>query len=186
MILDLSLNDRGWGVFIFENFFQINSTSSGIDRNKLINKEGQYPYLTRTEKNNGYDSFVCKQVDTYSVDNGNVITIGLDTQTIFYQPHAFYTGQNIQVLRCQKLNKKIAHFLIPLIKRQMEKFSWGGNGATLTRLRRSKILLPVDSQGEPDYEFMESYMRQIEMQLLEKYKNYKHLILNEINNLGGG
>ena len=40
--------------------------------------------------------FVGNQSERYCMDNGNVITIGLDTQTVFYQPTSFYTGQNIQ------------------------------------------------------------------------------------------
>ena len=38
------------------------------------------------------------------------------------------------------------------------KFNWGGNGATLGRMRLLKIMLPTDEKGEPDYEFMEHYV----------------------------
>lgn len=54
----------------------------------------------------------------------------------------------------------------------MEKFNWGGNGATLTRLKRSKIILPTNSQGEPDYAFMEQFMRQKEQNKIDKFHNY--------------
>jgi len=170
--MNLELKNKEWKEFIFEEIFDIESTSSGIDRNKLINKKGEIPYVTRSEKNNGYDSFVCKQSVKYKTNNGNVITIGLDTQTVFYQPNEFYTGQNIQVLKCEKLNKEIAQFLIPLIKKQMEKFNWGGNGATLSRLRRSKLILPINVKGEPDFEFMEAFMKQKQHEKFEQYHNY--------------
>jgi hypothetical protein len=170
--MNLDLKNKEWKEFVFEQIFDIDSTSSGIDRNKLINKKGVIPYLTRSEKNNGYDSFICEQSDKYKTDDANVITIGLDTQTVFYQPNKFYTGQNIQVLKCEKLNKEIAQFLIPLIKRQMEKFNWGGNGATLTRLRRSKLLLPINEKDEPDFEFMEVFMKQKEQEKFQEYSQY--------------
>lgn len=170
--MNLDLKNKEWKEFVFEELFDIQSTSSGIDRNKLINKKGVIPYLTRSEKNNGYDSFICEQSDKYKKDDSNVITIGLDTQTVFYQPIEFYTGQNIQVLKCKELNKEIAQFLIPLIKRQMENFNWGGNGATLTRLRRSKLLVPINKNDEPDFEFMEAFIIQKEKNKLQKYNNY--------------
>ncbi len=170
--MNLDLKNKDWKEFIFEEFFEIDSTSSGIDRNKLINKKGSIPYLTRSDKNNGYDSFICQQDDKYSIDQSNVITIGLDTQTVFYQPNKFYTGQNIQILKNKHLNKEIAQFLIPLIRRQMEKFSWGGNGATLTRLRRSKLLVPINSKGEADYEFMEAFMRLKKQEKIQEYDRY--------------
>ncbi len=181
--MTLDLDKREWKEFIFEDFFQIESTSSGIDRNKLINKAGSIPYLTRSEKDNAYDSFVCRQSNKYKMDESNVITIGLDTQTVFYQPNQFYTGQNIQILKFDKLNKDIAQFLIPLIKRQMEKFNWGGNGATLTRLRRSKLLVPITKENEPDYEFMKQYVRHKENEKQKKYQVYIKNRLKELNNI---
>ena len=93
------------------------------------------------------------------------ITVGLDTQTAFYQENSFYTGQNIQVLRNDKLNAVNAKFLVPLIKNTLSIFSWGGNGATLTRLRRSKIMLPVDENHQPDFSYMESYMKNQEIKV---------------------
>lgn len=104
------------------------------------------------------------------MDNGNCISVGLDTQTVFYQPSRFYTGQNIQVLQNEKLNKYIALFIIPLLKQLMNKFSWGSNGATLTRLKRSKIILPTTTFDTPDYDFMEQYMRSLEIKIINSYK----------------
>lgn len=71
-----------------------------------------------------------------------------------------------------KLNYDNSQFLIPLIKKEMEKFNWGGNGATLTRLKRCKILLPVNTKSEPDFFFMEQYMRQKELEKIDKFQNY--------------
>lgn len=110
--------------------------------------------------------FICEQSSKYKVDEGNVITIGLDTQTVFYQPSSFYTGQNIQVIRHKKLDRYNAQFLIVAIKKLVNKFSWGSYGATLTRLRKSKIYLPVDSNENIDFQFMSSFMKQIETDIL--------------------
>ncbi|MFN8366535.1 MAG: restriction endonuclease subunit S [Candidatus Kapaibacterium sp.] len=176
----MELKNILWDVFTFEDIFNIYSTSSSIDKNKLINKSGTIPYITRSEKNNGIDFFVGTQDKKYSLDNKNVITIGLDTQTVFFQPHSFYTGQNIQILSNDNINHFTAQFLIPLIKIQMEKFNWGGNGATLARLKRSKILLPVNSNGSPDYVFMENFIR---LREIEKYERYKSILTERIETL---
>ena len=114
---------------------------------------------------------VCEQTN-YEMDEGNVITIGLDTQTAFYQSIPFYTGQNIQVLRHPSLNRYIASFLLIPIKKLMEKFNWGGNGATLTRLKRSKILLPANEDDTPNWHFMEQFMRDIENDILASTLRY--------------
>ena len=55
----------------------------------------------------------------------------------------------------------------------MKKFNWGGNGATLTRLKRSKIVLPANQKGEPDYHYMENYIKKLEHKKLLKYLTVK-------------
>lgn len=157
-----SLANLNWKEFVFGKEFDISATRSGIDKIKLITGEGQTPYITRTDVRNGIDSFVPAQSSKYRMDEGNVITIGLDTQTVFYQPTAFYTGQNIQVIRHPKLDRYNAMFLIVAIKKLVERFSWGSYGATLTRLRKSRIYLPANENGEIDFEYMSSFMRQHE------------------------
>ena len=37
------------------------------------------------------------------------------------------------------------------------------------RINREKVLLPVDDEGQPDYAFMEKYIREREKQLIEQY-----------------
>lgn len=167
------MDDIKWESFILSDVFEISSTNSGIDKNKIkeINTEGNNPYITRTDKNNGIDGFIIEQ--EYELNEGNVITIGLDTQTVFYQPHSFYTGQNIQILSNENINKYNALFLVNLLKIVLDKFNWGGNGATLTRLKNSRILLPVTDGGVPDYKYMENYMQSKEHELIQKY--YEHI-----------
>lgn len=155
--------------------FSITSTTSSIDKNKLIGKSGKYPYITRSDINNGINDFVCEQTE-YSKDSGNCLTIGLDTQTVFYQGNEFYTGQNIQILRNERLNAVNAKFLLPLLKNTLSVFNWGGNGATLTRLRRSQIMLPVDKSSQPDWEFMEQYVKFFEAKLKLQYLQNKNSV----------
>lgn len=167
----MSLEVVRWGEFKLRDIFDIRPTASGIDKIKLVQGEGTYPYVTRSDTNNGINSFVCEQPD-YVMNVGECITVGLDTQTAFYQPAGFYTGQNIQVLRSPKLNAANAKFMLPLLRKTLSIFSWGGNGATLTRLKRSRIFLPIDEAGRPDYEFMEKFIHVQEQSLIREYVAY--------------
>ena len=182
----MKLTDREWKEFFIggkQGIFDLRASYSGIDKNKLlIEQEDIVPYITRTDINNGISGFVGKKQQTkYCIDKPNVITIGLDTQTVFYQPYKFYTGQNIQVLSNAFLNGKNALFIIQLLKIQLKKFNWGGNGATLGRLKKTKILLPSNSKGEPDYQFMEDYVKEIMHRKRQEYIDYAQKIL-----AGGG
>ena len=96
--------------FFLEDIVKIEATHSSIDKKNLSGIKGKYPYITRTANQNGWTDFIGAQPD-YNTDNGNCITIGLDTQTAFYQPNKFYTGQNIQVLSSPQINKYVALFI---------------------------------------------------------------------------
>lgn len=172
----LSLPGVEWREFFIgghKGIFTITATQSGIDKNKLNTEKGNTPYITRSDNTNGINLFVTqKQNAKYKMDTGNVITIGLDTQTVFYQQIGFFTGQNIQVLKNEQLNKYIALFIIPLLKLQLKKFSWGSTGATLTRLKRTKIMLPVDETGQPNWAYMEQYIQQIEQKKIRSLIQY--------------
>lgn len=177
------LNSREWREFFIsgeDGVFKIEATSSGIDKNKLNSEVGDVPYITRSDVSNGLNLFVSENQKTgFRKDSGNCITIGLDTQTVFYQPHEFYTGQNIQVLNYENCKKENALFVTKLIQLQMGKFNWGGNGATLGRLSRTKALLPVTSTGQIDYDFMEEYIKEVEEQKLKEYCEFATKRLNE-------
>lgn len=160
--------------------FNIESSLSGIDKNKIKyhKTEETIPYITRSENQNGINMFISpKQDDKYKMNKGNTITIGLDTQTIFYQKHSFFTGQNIQVLDCKELNENRALFCIPLIKRQLNKFNWGGNGATLGRLSKTKVILPCTEEGEVNWEFMDSFVQKKKEEKIKLYFQMKKQLL---------
>ena len=184
MSKELKLKDREWKEFVFGDVFDIRATRTGLDKKVLSGEEGEIPYITRTDNNNGVDAFIAPQcVDR--VDEGNVITIGLDTQTVFYQGTSFYTGQNIQVVRHAQLNKYNALFIIRAIKVLVQKFSWGSYGATLSRLRRGKLYLPITADAAPDWEFMSAYMKQEEEGLIvSARRRLEELLLENIVLLG--
>lgn len=141
--------------------FDIRSTINGIDKNKLITSGNAiYPFVTRTEFDpNGINLYVPEQQKP--INKGNCISIGLDTQTVFYQFNDFYTGQNIQILRYKGINKYNGLFVCMVIKFIIKQlYSWGGNGATLSRLLLTKIRLP-STNNEPDWKYMENYIKSL-------------------------
>ena len=181
----MNLTDREWREFFIggkEGIFDLRASNSGIDKNKLVPCDiSIIPYISRSELYNGISLFVGEiQNPKYAINKGNVITIGLDTQTVFYQPSKFYTGQNIQVISNCYLNKYNALFITRLLKIQLSKFNWGGNGATLGRLSKTKILLPVDKKNNPDYQFMEDYIKEKILKRRQEYIEYAKNKLKQI------
>ena len=171
------LNETLWKrVKIFDDSesFTITTTSSSVDSIRLIDRSSKtIPYVTRTNNNNGIAQFVSEDNYEYGSDAAGCISVGLDTQTAFYQPHRFITGQNIHIVKSNHLNKDFALFYTTILKKQMEaKFNWGGNGATLGRMKCIEALVPINQDGTQDYEYMTEYSREKQKELLSRYKTY--------------
>lgn len=108
--------------------------------------EPQIPYVARTGGRNGIGALLPVQAGRVP-NEGNAITIGVSTSTVFYQPSPFYTSKEIQVLRHPRLNAVNAPILVSALRAQMGKFKWG-NGASLDRLRATRIMIPVVKSDE--------------------------------------
>lgn len=119
----------------------------------------KYPYVARSGGDNGIGTFLPKQQQE-PPNTGNCITIGVSTSTVFYQPAAFYTSKEIQVLRHRKLNVANGLLLVSVLRQQMRKFQWG-NGASLVRLKATKIMVPVtvtpDGETVVDWDGMTAF-----------------------------
>ena len=79
--------------------------------------------------------------------------------------------------------------MIPLINRLSEKYSFNRE-INDERIKREKLLLPVTDAGDIDFQFMSSFMKQIETDILgttlATFKNRLKDNQLTINKLGGG
>ena len=109
------LIEKKWMVFPAfgeDGVLTIVTTGSSIDGVKL--RDGvtkQAPYVTRSEANNGIARFVSDINFEFGSDEAGCVTVGLDTQTAFYQPHKFVTGQNIHIITGEKPDEGTALYL---------------------------------------------------------------------------
>lgn len=182
MMSELKLTDRSWQCFSVKNIFDI---FTGALLNKEIVDEGNIPRITATDLNNGIALFTSsisnKNFRTFS----NFISISF-LGSVFYQPYTVSLDMKIHGIRPKyiELNKYIAHFLIPLIKKFTFKYTYGYQLSNSV-LESQKIMLPIDENGQPDWQFMEKFMRQIEQNKIQTLLKY-YKSLNYFGNSGGG
>ncbi len=98
--------------------------------------------------------------------DGNYITVGNGGNTgcgqAFYQSVPFNAKSTVNLLRLKnkRTNAFNALFLVGLIR--LERFRYNfGRGWGLESMANSKIRLPVTSDGEVDYDFMENYIKSL-------------------------
>ena len=149
-----SLNPRNWKTFRYDYLFDI-ERGKGPTKASLSGT-GKTPFITSIDSNNGLTGFT----DEKPEHDGNVITVNRNGSVAeaFYQSEPFSTTEDVHVFKPQfQLNKFVAMFLLPLIRREQYRFSYGRKWG-LERMNKSVIRLPVTPAGEPDWKFMERYI----------------------------
>ncbi len=144
--------------------FEVESYTKRFDANKVVVKEkGKYPYIVRTSSNNGQKGFIDE--DEQYLNEGNTITFGQDTATMFYQEKPYFTGDKIKVLKpkINNFNKSNAQFFLVAMRKPFELFSWGTSSYSVDIIKSQKIVLPI-KDGEIDFNFMESFIAELEAQ----------------------
>lgn len=119
------------------------------------------PYITRTDDNNGCKYYVQKTNDLVGIEDGNAITIGDTTATIYYQANNFVCGDHIVVLRSKHLNVFSGLFIVSLLNKERFRYNYG-RAFNKNIIADTTILLPVIKEtGEIDWKFMEDYIKSL-------------------------
>lgn len=173
----MDLENKEWKEFFIEDVFKI---KSGKRLTKADMKDGKTPFIGATDSNNGITEFVSNK--NSSLDK-NVLGVNYNGSVVhnFYHPYQALFSDDVKRLSFKntKGNRFLFLFVKTIILQQKSKYEYGYkfNG---TRMKRQKILLPINENGNPDYVFMENYMRKKETELITKYQKYisskiKHL-----------
>lgn len=160
---NLDLREKQWGEFIFGELLDdvykaMPHVKSEMDFSNI--KEDYYmPFISRTEENNGCDCYVpCDDLE--GIEEGNAIIIGDTTATIFYQKDEFITGDHIIVCRAHWINLYTALFIKTILEKERYRYNYG-RAFKLDLVKDTRIRLPVDDDNNPDWNFMEEYIKQL-------------------------
>ena len=152
--------------------FEVNSYKKRFDANKIeILDNGSFPYVVRMGSNNGQKGFINE--DEKFLNEGNTISFGQDTATMFYQEKPYFTGDKIKILKSKdkRFNKKNAQFFILVMSKAFSSFSWGASSFNVKIIESQKIQLPANN-GKIDFEFMESFIAELEAERIAELEAY--------------
>ena len=153
-----------WKAFFLEEIAQI---SSGKDIDEREGTSGQTPNDTATANNNGIGYFVGNQNETLEKGSLSVNRNG-SVGYCFYHPYDALYGNDTRKLKPIRNNKYVSLFISMCITNQRAKYGYGYKMGT-GRLKRQKILLPIDGNSQPNWDYMEAYMQNLEQQQILEY-----------------
>jgi len=166
----MKINTENWHEFKLCDLFEL---KKGKRLTKEDMEDGPYNFIGAIDSNNGVrEKINCPQSKLFLP---NCITVNYNGSVgeSFYQSEPFWASDDVNVLYLKSkwiLNKFTALFMITIIKHNKYRFDYGRKW-TMEKMKESTIYLPVTSKGEPDWTYMENYIKSL---------HYKHITTNVI------
>jgi len=155
----LSLQDRDWEWFEIGDLFEIEKGERLTKQDRI---EGDIPLITAGENNNGVaDNILFEEFKDKKKIFENKITVDMFFN-VFYHDYKYFSDDNVHTLipKNFSLNSFSSSFLITILNKLKYKYAYGRQ-VRLMRLPFEKIKLPIDKNGDPDWEFMEDYIKSL-------------------------
>lgn len=170
--MNKSLKTVNWKVFYLSDIF---TNYHGKRLVKEQRKNGNIPLLTASESNQGVSDYISKNKNmTKHIDFISIDMFG----HAFYHDYNCYGDDNIYFFKNNSISKQAKLFIVACINKNSSKYSYG-NQFRQDNADKDKIILPVNSKGEPDYKFMEEYIKERENKFKEQYKEHtKKIVVN--------
>lgn len=178
------INELQWKSFLLSDLFIFDK---GNQNNMNAMSEGDIPLVSAKKDGNGYKSFISE--NGKRLYDGHCITLNNDGDggagLAYYQPSKMALDSHVTALVPKTaMSKHTMLFIARSISMQRSLFGHG-RSINSARLRVFRLMLPVDETNNPDFKYMETYMRTIEKRLLEQYNNYL-LNINRLGQFEGG
>lgn len=174
----LKLTDVEWGEFKVKDIFEVTNSKPYHKNNLKITKKG-IPYITRTSFNNGLEEIV-ENINVHK-NPKNTISLGAENADFFYQSVEYITGNKMYIIQNDNISKNVGIFLVQSFRNSIKDCGFGyGKGLTGTRFKERIVMLPMDFQGQPNWQFMEDYIKQEQKQQAQKIIDYYERKLVEL------
>lgn len=174
-----------WKEFRIGNLFNIEPTSAYKMTNlELFRSDGNVPVLSNSSANNGISGY-CGLEPT---EKGNIITFSDTTtggNTMFFQEKPFVGYSHVQGMYPLgfELDERIALFLISSMRKTVGNMFDYANKFNRAIVREIKVLLPVGDNNQPDWDYMERYIRAIEKSVIAdvvKWKDRQITVMKQV------
>lgn len=164
------IEEKKWAEFFLKDIFK--EIQRGKRLKKAEHQKGKMPYVSSTGSNNGVDGYVGNKEKVRIFSNCLTIANSGSVGACFYQPFKFVASDHVTKLKNDNFNEYTYKFISSLVSRLGIKYSFNRE-MNDTRIKKEKILLPTNDQNEPDYDYMENYMKQLEYKKLNEYLRKK-------------
>ena len=168
--LNKMLSSIKWGQFKLGDLFSIDNTSS-FNADMLV-PGAEYDYVTRTSLNQGVLQ-TTGFVNSENINPAGTWSLGLLQMDFFYRKRPWYAGQFMRIITPKsEIPQGAVQFITTILNKQKPILL-----SVLVRnvdntFNNIVVQLPILSTGEIDYDFMESFIVELEANHIAELSNY--------------
>ena len=156
---DCWIDTKSWGTFKLSQI--LNQTGRGQRLRKQDRKEGSIPLATAGYINQGISNYIGNDEQNIHKPSITIDMFG----NCFLREYKFACDDNVYVFQTNEdVSDKAKLFIVSVINAYSQRFGNKYNYDNQFRehtYKKETIKLPIDSQGNPDWEFMENYIKSL-------------------------
>ena len=153
------VNTSNWRWFNLKTLFDVEKGERLVETERI---SGNIPLITASSKENG---IVGSLSEEEFKDNKklfeNKITIDMFFN-VFYHNYKYFSDDNVHTLipKFNRENSYVYLFLVTILRQSSYKYAYGRQ-LRIKRLELERIKLPVDKIGNPNWQFMEDFVKSL-------------------------
>lgn len=171
------VDTREWGEFRVGELFDAALSKDDIQPKVIV--EGNTPLVSSGKENNGIIAFIDNK--NARLWEANTLTVDMFGK-VFYQEQPYYAVSHGRVnilMPRMPMTKHSMQFIGCAIERvTTDKYAFS-EMCTGTKLLKDVIMLPKGKTGQPDWAYMEEYMRKVEERVKVTMEKYE-MTVNEV------
>lgn len=153
------IDTSSWKWFNINDLFEIEKGERLVETERI---EGELPLITAASKENGVVDFLSE--DTFRGKKKifeNKLTIDMFFN-VFCHTYKYFSDDNVHTLipKFNNDNFYIKLFILTVLRESRYKYAYGRQ-LRIKRLELEKVKLPIDKKGNPDWQFMEDYIKSL-------------------------
>ncbi|MGW4211825.1 N-6 DNA methylase [Lentzea sp. NPDC004789] len=135
-----------------------------IRKGKRVTAAERSPGGTRFIGASEYNNGITDMCDLEPIFEPHCLTVPYNGNSVgvaFYQDRPFFASDDVQVLfPKEQVSRQALLFVASVIRFERYRFTYGYKW-NMARMKQTKVRLPANQDGSPDWEYMESLMRRL-------------------------
>lgn len=170
---DNSEDEVRFGEFDISDIYEVQKVQHKLDKSQ-IKSEGDYPCFSSDTTNNGILGYTDNPEFHISDETKVYIIFGDHTRTFDIATTDFSVLDNVKVLKPVTNNIKALQYINSVWGKSIPNLGYARHWSVA---KDRKLSLPIKSDGTPDFDYMEKYIRAIEKVVIADVVKYKDKVI---------